>query len=51
MNSKAKEIIIVTIFLVIQTIVFMISGVQKSYIHMDEAYSLGLARYGKVEIQ
>lgn len=35
----------------IQTIIFVIAGVNKSYIHMDEAYSLGLASYNKIEIQ
>lgn len=34
-----------------QTIIFVIAGVNKSYIHMDEAYSLGLASYNKIEIQ
>lgn len=49
--SKKKEILLITLILIIQTIVFIITGVSKSYIHMDEAYSLGLASYDKVEIQ
>ena len=49
--SKKKEILLITLILIIQTIIFVIVGVNKSYIHMDEAYSLGLASYDKVEIQ
>ena len=51
MINKKKETLIVTIVLVLQTILFVIAGMQKSYIHMDEAYSLGLASYDKTEIQ
>ena len=49
--NKKKEILLISIILIIQTIIFVITGVNKSYIHMDEAYSLGLANYDKVEIQ
>ena len=48
---KIKEKIILAIILIIQTIIFVIAGINKSYIHMDEAYSLGLTNYNKVEIQ
>ena len=51
MENKKKEILIVLAVLVIQTILFVIGGFQKVYIHMDEAYSLGLASYDKTEIQ
>lgn len=51
MKDRKKEIIIISIILVLQTIIFAIVGVNKEYIHMDEAYSLGLANYDKVEIQ
>ncbi len=51
MNTKVKEILIVILFLIAQTIIYIVGGVEKSYIHMDEAYSLGLASYDKVEIQ
>ncbi len=51
MNSKKKEILIVTLFLIIQTILYVIGGMQKQYLHMDEAYSLGLASYERTEIQ
>ena len=50
MKEKRKEIILI-ILLIIQTIIFIYCGFKKSYIHMDEAYSLGLASYDKVEIQ
>lgn len=46
-----KEVIMVSTILLIQTIVFISAGVNKSYIHMDEAYSLGLSNYDKIEIQ
>lgn len=50
-KNKKREIVTVTIILIIQTIVFIVSGINKSYIHMDEAYSFGLANYNKIEIQ
>lgn len=50
-NKVKKEIITILLILAIQTIVFVIAGVNKEYIHMDEAYSLGLASYNKIEIQ
>lgn len=37
--------------IVIQTVVYIVAGMGKAYIHMDEAYSLGLANYDQVEIQ
>lgn len=46
-----KELVSILIIILIQTIVFVIAGINKSYIHMDEAYSLGLASYNKTEIQ
>lgn len=36
--------------IVLQTAVYVVAGVKKAYIHMDEAYSLGLAQYDQVEI-
>ena len=51
MKNRKKEIIIISIFLIIQSIIYIICGINKSYIHMDEAYSLGLASYDKTEIQ
>lgn len=51
MKNKKREILVISILLVLQTILFVIVGFNKSYIHMDEAYSLGLASYDKVEIQ
>ena len=51
LSDKSKEIIIIALMLIIQTVIFAIAGVNKSYLHMDEAYSLGLANYNKTEIQ
>ncbi len=50
-SNDKREIIIILIFLILQTIVFIIAGINKSYIHMDEAYSFGLASYDKIDIQ
>lgn len=50
MKSRKKEIIILSTVIIIQTILFIIMGINKSYIHMDEAYSLGLSNYDKTEI-
>lgn len=51
MENRKREVLIIAIVLIIQSIVFVICGMNKSYIHMDEAYSLGLASYDKAEIQ
>lgn len=51
MKTRKKEIIILSAVIIIQTIIFVIMGLNKTYIHMDEGYSLGLANYNKVEIQ
>ena len=48
---KNKTIILLVIAIIIQTLIFIKVGIDKSYIHMDEAYSLGLASYNKIEIQ
>lgn len=49
--GKKKEISLVAIFLIIQTIMYVFTGLKKSYIHIDEAYSYGLANYDKIEIE
>ena len=51
MKNKKIEILVMVIALILQTSIFVVVGMNKSYIHMDEAYSLGLASYDKVEIQ
>jgi len=51
MENRKREIFVMTIILILQTIIFIIVGVNKSYIHMDEAYSFGLASYERTEIQ
>lgn len=50
-SKEKKEILIILSILTIQTLVFVIAGANKAYMHMDEAYSLGLASYNKIEIQ
>lgn len=49
--SAHKVVLIFVIAIILQTLIYIKAGVDKSYIHMDEAYSLGLASYDKVEIQ
>ena len=51
MKSKKREIQIIVILLIIQTIIYIYVGTQKSYLHIDEAYSYGLANYKQIEIQ
>lgn len=51
MKKIKEEILIIAIFLIIQTIMYIWAGVNKSYIHIDEAYSFGLSNYKRVEIQ
>ncbi len=36
--------------ILLQTVVYLLAGVGKAYIHMDEAYSLALAQYDKIDI-
>lgn len=36
--------------IVVQTAVYLVAGAGKAYIHMDEAYSLALAQYDKIDI-
>ena len=35
---------------VLQVVVYLLVGASKAYIHMDEAYSLALAQYDKIDI-
>ena len=51
MKSKKREIQIIVILLIIQTIIYIYVGTQKSYLHIDEAYSYGLTNYKQIEIQ
>lgn len=48
---KRTNKIILAIFLIIQTILYVWVGTQKSYLHIDEAYSFGLTNYDKIDIQ
>ena len=45
-----KEIILLVILLIIQTIIFVYVASNKPYLHIDEGYSFGLTNYEKVEI-
>ena len=38
-NNNKKIVIMISVFIVVQTIIFIIAGENKSYIHIDEAYS------------
>lgn len=51
MKHRKIEIFALIIILLLQSLLFVFWGQQKSYLHMDEAYSFGLANYDKVEIQ
>lgn len=49
MKKINKEKLILLIIIIIQILVYIFMGIQKAYIHMDEAYSIGLTNYNKVE--
>ena len=51
MKKFLKKNYLLIIFIVIQTILYVITGFCKSYIHIDEAYSFGLTHYERIEIQ
>lgn len=50
MKNKKIEIIIITLLIIIQTAILVFAGTWKQYLHIDEAYSYGLASYDKVEL-
>lgn len=50
-SMSRNEKILVAIILLVQTIVFIIAGISKSYIHMDEAFSMGLTNYPEINIR
>lgn len=41
----------ISLIIIIQTVVYIVAGMGKAYIHMDEAYSLSLSNYDKIQIQ
>lgn len=49
--KNRKEVVTLIFCLIIQTIIYVYVGMNKSYIHIDEAYSFGLTNYERVEIQ
>ena len=49
MRNK-KEIILLVILLIIQTIIYVYVASNKPYLHIDEGYSFGLTNYDQVEI-
>lgn len=38
------------VVILLQSLVYVGAGASKAYIHMDEAYSLALAQYDKIDI-
>ena len=51
MKNRKKEILIIAIILILQTIIYVCVGANKAYLHIDEAYSFGLTNYERIEIQ
>ena len=51
MKNKRIEILVIALLIIIQSIIYIIVGQQKEYLHIDEAYSFGLTHYDKIEIQ
>lgn len=50
MNIKRITRFGLVIVVVLQLLVYVLAGFGKSYIHMDEAFSLGLAQYHSIDI-
>lgn len=50
-KSSKSKVFWIALIIIVQTIVYVIAGAGKSYIHMDEAYSLSLANYDRIQIQ
>ncbi len=46
-----NKIFWISLVILIQTVVYIIAGIGKAYLHMDEAYSLSLSNYDKIQIQ
>ncbi len=51
MKRFFKSHILLIILIILQTIIYIIVGNEKGYLHIDEAYSFGLTHYDKVDIQ
>lgn len=51
MKNKKIEAIVLAFIILLQTLLYIAYGANKSYLHMDEAYSFGLSNYHSVEIQ
>ena len=51
MKINKKEILVLIIVFILQTLIYVYVGSNKGYLHMDEAYSFGLSNYDKVDIQ
>jgi len=50
-NISKKEIIFLILIILIQTIIFVVVGMQKEYLHIDEAFSMGLTNYDHIKLQ
>lgn len=50
MKNLNKERIALSLIIVIQIIIYVFLGSLKTYLHMDEAYSIGLTNYNKIDI-
>lgn len=51
MKEFMKKHYLLIILIIIQTIIYIITGINKQYLHIDEAFSFGLTHYDKVNIQ
>ncbi len=49
--SKRGAVVLLAALILLQTVLFIVAGIRKSYIHMDEGYSYGLSNYHSVEIK
>lgn len=51
MGKFFRKNYLLIVFIIIQSIFYVITGLNKAYIHIDEAYSFGLTHYDKIEFE
>ncbi len=47
---KKSKVFWLALIIILQSVVYVVAGMNKAYIHMDEAYSYGLTNYDRVEL-
>lgn len=47
---RESKVFWLALIIILQSVAYAVAGINKAYIHMDEAYSYGLANYDRVEL-